>query len=803
MLLQLSHQSAIKQKYSSSSATDLSDNNLPNEGTKSSTPEDFSKQEDSDTGDAVTKTAFRSYKGKRTTLSLPCHQPLNSLYSTSASEAEEIPRPRPLLLSKNLSTSKTSLHSQVSMDTLHQNDYANASNGNNNSSTVASNSALRRSRTRASVASTRSSASDKTLTNSTENLLTGEMKRNKQVNRPVADVIDDNSNGMASFPSEFHIRGAEVWNIAAEIPGENTLKSKTNETEIDNSSNRDSSLVAHSYCEKIKDMGNIAEKVLEDTHKERKALELLHALPAQAFKSNNKSKNEATQMEVTTRASAVASVRKTTDVAPKVNRTNSNRSHEDSSDKKIVDTSRVIVITGRQRKPSTDSINSNNQQFVDNTTQPSLIQPGNGVILPKKASILNSHHKENVSTSYVLSPSPSHSGEISTGTVSANKTTGNRETYSLQASTATSVNEVIEYNENNTNKMSTANAQAPHKRSPSTNNNQPTAMMSSLIKSPGQKGKPKSVKFHDVIDTISLSASSDISTMDSISIESKNNNYSNNHPVKKDISRRLSFDEAVTGANSLAEAVPSANILADVEVEPNAPTNFSNVSSLAPASPKDKQRSASVDSRIQHRNDTKDHVTDADDSIVSAQDLRRKSLQLFQNIQISNARSSRSPKPINGLGKQGDSPFRRADSPFRVMHPTSANFLTKQKELQQLPLQQQPTLQLQQQLRQIEDQDAIAHNTDSDYVSNSSECGNAGQKQQSEQMTAPKPWYQSDSDSLCSYTEQSPNDSSTAVRYKQPIGLANGHDTANATANHRIHPKRHEVLKKGLQISEC
>ena len=160
MTLQLNHQDAIRKKYSSPSASDTD----PLEEVISTRVLDVEEGDDnssvcSNSGVPKPKTGMQSSLVSAGRGSLPrhsnrgfAHQPSKHPYSTSASDSEDAYVPENNL-SKTLSQSRSSLASQGSNVTIK----SNGSGG-----------AFRRSKARSSVASTRSSASDRTITNETE-----------------------------------------------------------------------------------------------------------------------------------------------------------------------------------------------------------------------------------------------------------------------------------------------------------------------------------------------------------------------------------------------------------------------------------------------------------------------------------------------------------------------------------------------------------------------------------------------------------------------------------------------------------
>jgi hypothetical protein len=574
LLLQLSHQSAIKQKYSSSSTTDLSDTNLPDpaiappvSASFSIPPEDAQRLDDSDNAHAwpaAKVTAVRSYKSKKAGLSLPFHQPPTAVYSTtSASEAEDIPLPRPLLLSKSLSSSKTSLHSQASVSRDHRrtnpatatrehsNDFitlkpsSREAGHSSRSHRVAvvevstGSSVLRRGRSRSSVASARSSASDKTLTNSTENLsTTGDATATGRTgSRRSLSVAPDTSRELSlsvdidyadlvatqAPPTEYYISGAEPWNIAAAgNHGDEDFAAAANVNKRSSSRERQltSSVTSESkvQSDKINGLSNIAEKVLRDTKKQRQAIELLHSRSIVigdspiASSSNNNNNNSPLIGQLPSNVTSLSTSREAATavaVPPKSNSAAPVSAESATSSKHLLfqhphhqfqqqqqqrvspSAERTIVLTGRQRAVSETGLGEQKRLSVaggDVTPPPDAQQSTtrlsltNGRVSSPAAAVPRSpSQQQSPRLLSLLGNTPGNHGDSRPGSAA-----GDSRTPSTPVAAATTL-------------ISNNNAVTP------------------VIKTPGQKNaKPtRNVTFHDVVDTISLSSVSDISALES------------------------------------------------------------------------------------------------------------------------------------------------------------------------------------------------------------------------------------------------------------------------------------------------
>ena len=158
--LHLSHQDAIRRKYSSPSASDASDTNtaddMPRVIAIETTDDDVGHLAHGARGFGNRQSLFDRVGGTKEFFPRP-------QYSTSASDSEDAHIPENNLI-RALSQSRTSLASQSSTLTA---------------KSTGSGGGFRRTRARSSVASTRSSASDRTITNdsrsaSLENMLDGE-----------------------------------------------------------------------------------------------------------------------------------------------------------------------------------------------------------------------------------------------------------------------------------------------------------------------------------------------------------------------------------------------------------------------------------------------------------------------------------------------------------------------------------------------------------------------------------------------------------------------------------------------------
>jgi hypothetical protein len=638
LLLQLSHQSAIKQKYSSSSTTDLSDTNLPDPAIAphvfasfSIPPEDAQRLDDSDNAHAwpaVKVTAARSYKSKKTSLSLPFHQPPTAVYSTtSASEAEDIPLPRPLLLSKSLSSSKTSLHSQASVSRDHRranpatatredgNDFITSkpssreAGHSSRSHKVAvgeastGSSALRRGRSRSSVASARSSASDKTLTNSTENLsTTGDASASGRTgSKRSLSVAPDISHELslsvdidyADFvttqapPTEYYISGAEPWNIAAAgNHGDEDFSAAANVNKRSSSRERQltSSVKSESkvHSDKINGLSNIAEKVLRDTKKQRQAIELLHSRSivigdsSTVSSSNNNNNNSlpigqlpsnVTSLSTNREAAAVAFPPKSNSDAPVSAESATSSKHllfqhphhqfQQQQQQVSPNAERTIVLTGRQRAMSESGLGEQKRLSVaggDVTPPPDAQQSTtrlsvtNARVSSPAAAVPRSPSQQQSPRLSLLGNTPGNHGDSRPGSAA-----GDSKTPSTPIAAVTT--------------LSNNNAVTP------------------VIKAPGQKNiKPtRNVTFHDVVDTISLSSVSDISALES---NSGLSNISNpvlfgylGHGRESDYATKSPGINKTTTASQPPSSLPSSKHLGSVEsnIDKTGPVGITSV----------------------------------------------------------------------------------------------------------------------------------------------------------------------------------------------------------------------------------
>ena len=188
--LQLLHQDEIRRKYSSPSASDMSDSNTPDDAPRIISVEIGNQDDALSTHSGHSQRSRQSLPERLTAFrSRGAHYQ----YSTSASDSEDAIIPENFLSRSSLTQSRASLASQSSTLTAR--------------STGSHGSGFRRSRFRNSAASTRSSASDRTITNdsragSSETIVGSEVQGTRNSQESLASQGSGGSRGRREHSSE-------------------------------------------------------------------------------------------------------------------------------------------------------------------------------------------------------------------------------------------------------------------------------------------------------------------------------------------------------------------------------------------------------------------------------------------------------------------------------------------------------------------------------------------------------------------------------------------------------------------------